>query len=196
MSEITENDDELFEMLNLAPRLTGLPMTVWASTPGRAYQARPGRSAVVVPDLADLRGPVTGTVELPLWLFWSQPDRTFEQDPDDGFGPPPPVVSGATRLAADWQGNIMLATGETVVLGLSDKDERLDDVGFPAHDDDRSAFAELQSAPLPGLSPCFKRGRTELQICNAESSAMTVAGRTRRGGSHGDRWAGARVDGV
>ena len=30
-------------------------------------------------DLADLRGPVTGTVELPLWLFWS-PDRTFDLD--------------------------------------------------------------------------------------------------------------------
>ena len=53
------------------------------AAPGRAYQARPGRSAVVVPDLADLRGPVTGTVELPLWLSWSQPDRTFDlADPD------------------------------------------------------------------------------------------------------------------
>jgi hypothetical protein len=53
------------------------------TAPGRAYQARPGRSAVVVPDLADLRGPVTGTVELPLWLFWSQPDRTFDLDDPD-----------------------------------------------------------------------------------------------------------------
>jgi hypothetical protein len=54
------------------------------SAPGRGqYQARPGRSAVVVPDLADLRGPVTGTVELPLWLFWSQPDRTFDLDDPD-----------------------------------------------------------------------------------------------------------------
>jgi transcriptional regulator with XRE-family HTH domain len=51
--------------------------------PGRAYQARPGRSAVVVPDLADLRGPVTGTVELPLWLFWSQRDQAFDlADPE------------------------------------------------------------------------------------------------------------------
>jgi transcriptional regulator with XRE-family HTH domain len=45
---------------------------------GRAYQARPGRSAVVIPDLADLRGPVTGTVELPLWLSWSHPGLTFD----------------------------------------------------------------------------------------------------------------------
>ena len=48
------------------------------AAPGRAYQARPGRSAVVIPDLADLRGPVTGTVELPLWLSWSHPGLTFD----------------------------------------------------------------------------------------------------------------------
>ena len=47
------------------------------------YQARPGRSALVVPDLADLRGPVAGTVKLPLWLFWSQPDHAFDlADPE------------------------------------------------------------------------------------------------------------------
>jgi hypothetical protein len=42
------------------------------------YQARPGRRALVALDLADLRGPVTGTVELPLRLFWSGSDRTFD----------------------------------------------------------------------------------------------------------------------
>src|SRR5215468_2511458 len=48
---------------------------------GRArHQARPGRPALVVPDLADLRGPAAGTVELPLWLFWSQPNHTFDID--------------------------------------------------------------------------------------------------------------------
>jgi hypothetical protein len=47
--------------------------------PGRArHQARPGRPALVVPNLADLQGPGAGIVELPLWLFWSQPDRTFD----------------------------------------------------------------------------------------------------------------------
>ena len=40
------------------------------------YQARPGRPVLVIDDLADLRGPVTGTVELPLRLFWYQ-NRTF-----------------------------------------------------------------------------------------------------------------------
>jgi hypothetical protein len=42
------------------------------------YQARPGRRVLVARDLADLRGPVTGTVELPLRLFWSGSDRAFD----------------------------------------------------------------------------------------------------------------------
>ena len=44
------------------------------------YEARPGRRAIVVIDLASLRGPVHGTVELPLQLFWSSPDRSFDLD--------------------------------------------------------------------------------------------------------------------
>ena len=39
----------------------------------------PGRSVLVAGDLAELQGPVSGTVELPLWLFW-YPDRTFDLD--------------------------------------------------------------------------------------------------------------------
>jgi hypothetical protein len=42
------------------------------------YQSRPGRRAVVAANLADLRGPTEGTVELPLWLFWSLPGHTFD----------------------------------------------------------------------------------------------------------------------
>jgi hypothetical protein len=42
------------------------------------YQARPGRLTVVAASLADLRGPAVGTVELPLRLFWSSPDRAFD----------------------------------------------------------------------------------------------------------------------
>ncbi len=38
------------------------------------YEARPGRRAVVVDDLSELRGPTGGVVELPHRLFW-QPDR-------------------------------------------------------------------------------------------------------------------------
>jgi hypothetical protein len=47
------------------------------------YLARPGRRVLVALDLADLQGPVTGTVELPLRLFWSGTERTFDlSDPD------------------------------------------------------------------------------------------------------------------
>jgi hypothetical protein len=42
------------------------------------YQARPGRRVLVALDLADLKGPVSGTVELPLRLFWSCPGHTFD----------------------------------------------------------------------------------------------------------------------
>lgn len=45
-----------------------------------AYQARPGRAALVAASLADLAGPAHGIVELPLRLFWSAPDRTFDLD--------------------------------------------------------------------------------------------------------------------
>jgi len=47
------------------------------------HESRPGRHAVVVASLADLRGPAEGTVELPIWLYWSSPDHTFDLgDPD------------------------------------------------------------------------------------------------------------------
>jgi hypothetical protein len=42
------------------------------------YQARPGRRALVVTVLASLRGPMQGTVELPLWLYWSGPSPAFD----------------------------------------------------------------------------------------------------------------------
>ncbi len=48
--------------------------------PGPIRGARPGRGAVVAGSLADLHGPAAGVVELPLHLFWSSPDRTFDLD--------------------------------------------------------------------------------------------------------------------
>jgi len=33
---------------------------------------------VVAADLTDLRGPKQGTVDLPIWLFWSSSDHTFD----------------------------------------------------------------------------------------------------------------------
>jgi hypothetical protein len=42
------------------------------------HYARPGRRAIVITDLADLRGQVGGTVTLPLWLYWSTPSPAFD----------------------------------------------------------------------------------------------------------------------
>jgi hypothetical protein len=53
------------------------PAPMRPATP-RRYQSRSGRTAVVAPSLADLRGPAQGTVELPLRLFWSCPGHTFD----------------------------------------------------------------------------------------------------------------------
>jgi hypothetical protein len=44
----------------------------------RHHQSRPGRSVVVAPRLADLRGPAEGTVRLPLWLNWSSTGHAFD----------------------------------------------------------------------------------------------------------------------
>jgi hypothetical protein len=54
---------------------TGGAVAVWAP-----YQARPGRTVLVVEDLADLRGPASGTLTLPLRLHWSPPGRVFNLD--------------------------------------------------------------------------------------------------------------------
>jgi len=52
--------------------------TVLAAAVRTPHQTRPGRSVLVVSDLADLRGSAQGTVELPIWLFWSSADHTFD----------------------------------------------------------------------------------------------------------------------
>jgi hypothetical protein len=41
--------------------------------------ARPGRRALVAPDLGELHGPTSGVIELPHRLFW-QKDRRFDLD--------------------------------------------------------------------------------------------------------------------
>ena len=53
-------------------------VAVQTDAPRARYESRPGRCAVVADSLADLRGPAGGTVELPIWLFWSSPDHTFD----------------------------------------------------------------------------------------------------------------------
>jgi hypothetical protein len=62
------------------------------------YQARPGRRVLVALDLADLQGPVSGTVELPLRLFWSGVGRTFDlADPGTRQWVYETVLQGASR---------------------------------------------------------------------------------------------------
>jgi hypothetical protein len=56
--------------------VTTVTEPVLTTTPAAA---RPGRSVLVAGDLTELHGPVSGLVELPLWLFWC-PDRTFDLD--------------------------------------------------------------------------------------------------------------------
>ncbi len=50
------------------------------------YQARPGRRAIVITDMADLRGPAHGTVTLPLRLYWSGSSPAFDLDDPDLCG--------------------------------------------------------------------------------------------------------------
>ena len=67
--------------------------------------------AVVVPaDLADLRGPDSGQVELPQRLFWSGPGRTFDIADADQVLEMYEAVFDAARSAAD--------VGEYVNAGL------------------------------------------------------------------------------
>ncbi len=47
------------------------------------YQSRPGRRAMVVASLTDLHGPAEGKVELPIWLYWGNPDHTFDLGDED-----------------------------------------------------------------------------------------------------------------
>ena len=49
------------------------------------YQPRPRSKVPMVADLSDLQGPAHGPLELPLRLFWSAPDRTFDLDDVDAL---------------------------------------------------------------------------------------------------------------
>jgi len=49
-------------------------------TPASATVPRRPRPVAVPESLDDLKGPSAGVVELPITLFWSRPDRTFDLD--------------------------------------------------------------------------------------------------------------------
>ncbi|MFI6760972.1 hypothetical protein ACIBF5_17735 [Micromonospora sp. NPDC050417] len=64
---------------------------------GGAFLARPGRPTVVTRTVAELNGPVSGRIELPLRLMWC-PDRTFDlADPDQLLWMYENVLREATR---------------------------------------------------------------------------------------------------
>jgi hypothetical protein len=74
----------------------------------------------VAADLADLRGPATGVVELPLRLFWSAADRTFDlADPDMLRSMYEKVLREAVQpgeLAAYLNGAILIAVWPELFL--------------------------------------------------------------------------------
>ncbi len=55
---------------------------------------------LVVTDLGDLQGPAHGLLELPLRLFWSAPDRTFDLDDVDALRS---MYEKVLRSAADTE---------------------------------------------------------------------------------------------
>jgi hypothetical protein len=86
----TEAADELFEMANLSPTRTGLPMVVWISERGRARhdarvkislvhgrRARPDHTASVSirPDVAVVAGPSLDPRDLELVRRWIELNR-------------------------------------------------------------------------------------------------------------------------
>jgi vitamin B12 transporter len=77
--------------------------------------------------------------------------RTTIQAPDTGFGLPPLNINHGDRLKFDWQGNIELAKGQVVVLGVEDYEDRLIDSPISAENSNAAGFAELQSELLPHL---------------------------------------------
>jgi hypothetical protein len=86
----SDPEDELFEMANLSPALTGLPMVVWISERGGAghdarlkvsevhlRRAHPHRSASVSlrPDVKVVAGPALDARDMELVRKWSELNR-------------------------------------------------------------------------------------------------------------------------
>jgi uncharacterized protein DUF4160 len=87
---VPDEADDLFEMANLSPALTGLPMIVWISERGRARhdvrvkvslvhgrRARPDRTASVSvrPDIEVVAGPQLASRDLDLVRQWVDQNR-------------------------------------------------------------------------------------------------------------------------
>ena len=74
------------------------------------YQARPGRSVLVVRDLADLHGPASGAAVLPLRLYWSPAGRVFDLDDPFTLRSMYQVVLGEAIHAEELTGYLNHAT--------------------------------------------------------------------------------------
>jgi hypothetical protein len=88
-----------------------------------AAYTRPGRCAVIAPDLGDLHGPTAGTVELPHRFVWQGSDRIFD------LGNPDLVGRGEIRdfvdmaaATARYTVTEMIDLAREVDPGLSDDD--------------------------------------------------------------------------
>lgn len=77
--------------------------------------------------------------------------RTTIQAPDTGFGLPPENINQGDRLKFDWQGNVELGKGHTLILGVEDQTDRLLDSPISVENGDTAGFAELQSEVVPNL---------------------------------------------
>jgi vitamin B12 transporter len=71
--------------------------------------------------------------------------RTEIQAPDTGFGLPPPNLNHGDHIKFDWQGNIAVVEGQTLLLGVEDQNDRLLDSPISAENGNVAGFAELQS---------------------------------------------------
>ena len=90
--------------------------------------------------LALFDGQFKNTVGLGYTLY-----RTEIQAPDTGSGVPPPNLNHGDRIKFDWQGNIALAKGYALLLGVEDQEDRLLDSPISAEIGNVAGFAELQS---------------------------------------------------
>ncbi len=78
--------------------------------------------------------------------------HTTIQAPDDGYGPPPPIVNDGDRFKVDYLGTVTLSARNTLLLGAEAEKDRLLGANGGPNKGARAGFAELQSRPIDGLS--------------------------------------------
>ena len=121
-------------------------------TSGAVYLGRP---VLVAVSLADLRGPASGVVELPLRLFWSSPDRAFSlDDPAERRQVYEVVLREARRpgdLAAFLNGGLLAAVWPDIFLPRPVR---------KAWEDQHPVLRPAAPAGLPACHPgrCRSRG--------------------------------------